>query len=214
MALRSVRERALQTLSYEAGGFLIATPLYALIAGHGASQSSLMVVAVAIACMTWSPLHNTVFDWLEWRLVRRLASDRPQRWRFVHAVSHEATSVIVTTPIIMLVGGHGFWNALMVDIGLTLLYSVYAYFFHIVYDRLRPMQAEVIASSQQADFAESVPALVAKPPPEPQPRPIEVKHASMRPRARRPVRWAPQIMPHAALALIPARRDDSSFNGF
>ncbi len=38
-------------------------------------------------------------------------------------------------------GGHGLWSALAIDIGLTLLYSAYAYFFHILYDWLRPVKA-------------------------------------------------------------------------
>ena len=140
MALRSLRERTIQTLSYEAGGFLLAMPLYALIVGHDASSSTLVVVAVAIACGIWSPIHNTAFDWVEWRITGRVASDRPHRMRFLHAASHEVTSIVVTTPIIMIAGGHSFLHALMVDIGLTLLYSAYAYFFHIIYDWMRPVK--------------------------------------------------------------------------
>lgn len=139
MALRSFRERVLQTLSYEAGGLLIATPLYSLIAGHDASSSGLLVFAVAVACMLWSPLHNTGFDWLEWRLAKCVASQRPHGRRVLHAISHEVTSIVITTPLIMLVGGHGLIEALLVDIGLTVLYSVYAYFFHILYDWVRPV---------------------------------------------------------------------------
>ena len=39
----------------------------------------------------------------------------------------------------MLVGGHGFWEAVAVDIGLSVLYVIYAYVFHILYDRFRPV---------------------------------------------------------------------------
>ena len=202
MALRSIRERAVQTLCYEAGAFLIAMPLYKLIAGQDAAQSSLLVIAVAIACMMWAPLHHIVWDWLEWRLAHRVASDRPQRLRMVHAVSHEVSSIVVTTPIIMLVGGHDFWHALMVDLGLTLLYSFYAYFFHLAYDWLRPVQAEVVT---EADCIAPVLALMEEPTRQP---------SRSKPRARRPARWAPQILPHAALAQITSRRDDSHVNGF
>ena len=145
MTLRTVRERIIQTLSYEAGGFLLAAPLYGLIVGHDASSSSLVVIAVALACMAWSPLHNTLFDLVDLRLTGRVASERPHSLRFVHALSHEITSIVVTTPIIMLMGGHSLVHALLVDIGLTLLYSCYAYFFHIAYDWLRPVAVVVAA---------------------------------------------------------------------
>lgn len=143
MALRSARERALQTLSYEAGGLLLATPLYAALAGGGTRDGMILVAALAGAVMIWSPLHNTVFDWIEWRLAQRVASDRPQVWRLVHALSHEASSVVVTLPVILWLTDHGIGAALLVDLGLTLFYAGYAYLFHLGYDRLRPVLQQV-----------------------------------------------------------------------
>ncbi len=57
--LRTPRERAIQTLCYEAGGFLAATPLYALFAGSGSAQSALLILSLSLAVMIWSPLHNS-----------------------------------------------------------------------------------------------------------------------------------------------------------
>jgi uncharacterized membrane protein len=139
--LRSARERICQTLAYEAGGLVLAVPLYALFAGRQAQDSLILIMAVAAACMMWSPLHNTAFDWADWRFNRRVASSRPHRLRMVHAISHEASSVVVTVPMIIALGGHSFLGALAVDAGLTLLYACYAYVFHIAYDRLRPVRA-------------------------------------------------------------------------
>jgi uncharacterized membrane protein len=139
MILRSTRERCLQTLLYEAGGLVVVLPLYAVITGHTVADSLLLLVAVSIACMTWAAVHNTMFDSVECRLTARVASDRPQRWRLVHAFSHEVSSIVVTNPVIMLVAGVGFWEALLIDIGLTLAYTVYAYFFHLGFDALRPV---------------------------------------------------------------------------
>ena len=139
--LRTPRERAFQTLCYEAGGFLAATPLYALFAGSDSAQSALLILSLSLAVMIWSPLHNSVFDLVEWRLCGRLASDRPHRLRLVHALSHEASSVLVTLPLIMLIGGLGFAEALLADLGLTALYAGYAYLFHLAYGRIRPVRA-------------------------------------------------------------------------
>ncbi len=87
MALRSARERACQTLAYEIGGLAIAAPLYSLIFGSGPGEGFALVAALAVAVMIWSPIHNTAFDWVEWRIAHRVASDRPHRWRVVHAIS-------------------------------------------------------------------------------------------------------------------------------
>jgi uncharacterized membrane protein len=80
-----------------------------------------------------------VFDLAELRLARRVASDRPTRLRLVHALAHEASSVVITAPIIMLIGGHGLMEAIAIDIGLSILDASYCYLFHVVYDRLRPV---------------------------------------------------------------------------
>ncbi len=140
MILRSPRERVIQTIAYEVGGLCLSVPLYALFGDGTTGEAFTLMLVLAVAVLIWSPLHNTAFDWADYRLSGRLASDRPQRWRMVHAVSHEASTLVVTLPILMGLGGLTFWAALLVDLGLTLLYTVYAYVFHLVYDRLRPMQ--------------------------------------------------------------------------
>lgn len=146
MVLRSPRERVIQTIAYEVGGLCLSVPLVAIF-GHGTTgEAFALMLALAGAVLIWSPIHNTIFDWADFRLSGRLASDRPQRWRVVHAISHEATTVVVTLPILMALGGLSFWTAVLADLGLTALYAVYAYVFHIFYDRLRPMQPPSLGS--------------------------------------------------------------------
>jgi uncharacterized membrane protein/S-adenosylmethionine/arginine decarboxylase-like enzyme len=139
MHLRSLRERIIQTLFYEAGGLLLVTPAYGWITGHTSAESLKTLVAVSIATMTWAALHNTFFDYFEACFTQRVASERPHVWRAVHACSSEASSIIVTTPVIMIVGGYGLWDALLIDIGLTLAYAAYGYLYHVGFDFLRPM---------------------------------------------------------------------------
>jgi uncharacterized membrane protein len=139
MILRSPRERFIQTLSYEIGGWLLAVPFYVLVTNGSTLEGGLLMAAMAAAVMIWSPLHNTVFDWVDFKISGRLASDRPHRWRMLHAMSHELSTMVVTLPILILLGGFGFWPAVAVDLGLTLVYTVYAYGFHLAYDWLRPM---------------------------------------------------------------------------
>jgi uncharacterized membrane protein len=143
MTLRTARERVIQTLAYEAGGLAVATPLYALAFGIEAGESALVLAAVSAAMMIWSPIHNTLFDLVEWRMMRRLASDRPHSDRVLHALSHEVTAAVVTVPILMLLSGLGFMEALVADIGLSVVYTIYAYTFHCFYDRLRPIQPTI-----------------------------------------------------------------------
>jgi uncharacterized membrane protein len=141
MILRSARERLLQTLLYEVGGLLLVLPCYAFVTGHAFADSLVLLVAVSIATMTWACVHNIGFDYMEAAFTGRVASDRPQILRLTHAASTEVTSILVTTPVIVLVSGFGWWQALFVDIGLTFFYAAYAYGFHLVFDAFRPVRA-------------------------------------------------------------------------
>lgn len=138
--LRSARERLWQTLAFEAGGLLLVTPLVALVLGTGGGESLALLVALSIAVMAWAACFNTLFDWVELRLARRVASDRPPRWRVVHAVVLEGSAVLVTWPLIVAMTGLGWGAALVADIGLTLAYAAWAYVFHRLYDRWRPVR--------------------------------------------------------------------------
>ena len=62
MTLRTMKERVIQTLSFELGGLLVVAPVYAFLSGANAEESLSLLVALSIAVMVWSPLHNTLFD--------------------------------------------------------------------------------------------------------------------------------------------------------
>ncbi len=141
--VRSARERLHQTLCFEAGGLLLVTPLVVLATGQSAHESVALLAALSVAVMAWAAAFNTAFDVIEHRLTGRVASERPSRWRLLHALLHEGTAVLVTWPLIVALTGLGWGAALLADLGLTLVYAVYAYAFHRVYDWWRPVGATV-----------------------------------------------------------------------
>jgi len=137
--IRGWLERAIQTVSYELGGLLVVGPVWKLVTGASTTESIVLLACLSVAVMTWMAVYNTVFDFAESRIARRVASDRPHRWRVVHAVGLEATSIVVTWPLIVLLAGLDWYYALAADIGLTLAYAAYGYCFHLGFDRLRPV---------------------------------------------------------------------------
>lgn len=118
---------------------MLVTPLYALATGSGTGESIALLALLSLVVMTWSALYNTLFDVVEHRRTGRLASDRPERWRIVHAVGHEVSAVLLTWPIIVAATDLRWVEALLADVALTLVYSAYAYAFHRAYDWWRPV---------------------------------------------------------------------------
>lgn len=140
--LRSAGERVIQALCYEAGGLLLITPLFALATDAGMAESYVLIATLSIAAMTWSGVFNTAYDLVEFRLTGRVASDRPHRWRAVHALAFEATQVVVSCPLIYLFTGLSWLEALVADIALTAAYTAYGYLFYWAFDRLRPVEVQ------------------------------------------------------------------------
>jgi uncharacterized membrane protein len=136
---RSGLERMLQALVFEAGGLLIAVPLYEAVFSRATSEAMTLMVTLSLAVLIWTPLHNIAFDRIEHRLTGRSASDRPHALRCLHAISHEVSPIMVTLPLILWVGQHSLSDALALNLGLTLFYVGYAYVFYLIYDRLRPL---------------------------------------------------------------------------
>lgn len=141
-ALRTRRERVIQTLWFEALGLALVSPLFAQFVGGSSAESLLVLAALSVVVTGWSALYNTAVDWVELRCTGRVASSRPHRWRLLHAVGLEATAALLTWPLIVALTPLGWLDALVADIGLTVAYTVYGYLFHLAFDRLRPVRAE------------------------------------------------------------------------
>ncbi len=144
---RTARERVLQALLFEAGGLLIAAPLYECAFGRSTTESFRLMAVLAIAVLIWTPLHNWLFDRVEHGLTGRSASARPHGVRLLHALSHEVTPIAATLPLIMVLGQHSLSDALAVNFGLTVVYMAYAYAFYLIYDRFRPLNGAIDAAS-------------------------------------------------------------------
>jgi uncharacterized membrane protein len=116
MPLRSPRERLVQTLCHEAGGLLLSVPPYLPYAGQKTGAGALSLLARSVAVMIRSPVQKTMFDRAGPRLSVRVARDRPQTWRAVDAIRHEATTLVVTLPTLIWMGGHGLREALLLGL--------------------------------------------------------------------------------------------------
>lgn len=140
IAVRSRRERLVQTLWFEALGLLIVSPLLGWWAGTATVESIAVLLVLSAAMMAWAAIYNTVFDRVEARCTGRVASERPHRLRVVHAIGLEVSGALVTWPLIVALTPLGWWQALWLDLGLSLAYMLYGYAFHWAFDRLRPVR--------------------------------------------------------------------------
>jgi uncharacterized membrane protein len=141
-AIRSRRERLIQTLWFEALGIVVVSPLFAHFAGPSMGESLVVLTALSVTMMCWSALYNTAFDLIEVRYTGRVASDRPHGLRVLHTIGNDATALMVTWPLMVALTPLAWLQALAAEIGLTLVYALYGYLFHLGFDRLRPIRTD------------------------------------------------------------------------
>lgn len=141
-AVRNLRERVIQTLWFELLGLALVAPLFAYFSGATVGESFTLLLVLALVVTLWSGLYNGAFDLAELRLAGRVASDRPHRWRAVHAIGLETSAIVLTWPLVVAFTPLGWHEALVAEVGLTLAYVAYGYVFHLAFDRLRPVHAE------------------------------------------------------------------------
>jgi uncharacterized membrane protein len=145
---RSPRERLLQSVLYEISGTLIATAAYMAVLGGSAGSALMTMIALSLAFVIYAPVFNAVFDWIEWRATRRVASDRPHRLRVLHALLLEGSDTILSVPILMYMGDLGLGHAILADLGLWALHAAYAYIYYLIFDWVRPIRVASPADSR------------------------------------------------------------------
>ena len=57
---------------------------------------------------------------------------------------HFRSILIVTLPLLMVLQNPTWTEALVAELGLTAIYSIYAYFFNMIYDLFRPVKRGVL----------------------------------------------------------------------
>lgn len=140
MTLRSAKERVIQTFLFELGGIALVSPAYAAATNTSMKGGIAAIALLSLVILIWAPIYNTLFDYLERERSGRLASDRSKRGRILHATLHEASSVMITCPLLIWLEGYSLKTTLFINISLTGAYVVYTYIFHLLYDRLRPVR--------------------------------------------------------------------------
>jgi uncharacterized membrane protein len=140
-AVRGPRERVIQTVAFEGLGLAIVSLPFAHLSGETAGDSLAVLATLAVVITLWGALYNTAFDHVECRLAHRVASDRPHRWRVIHAIGLEASAMVVTWPLIVALTALSWREAFVAEVALSLAYAAYGYGFHRVFDRLRPVVA-------------------------------------------------------------------------
>ncbi len=91
------------------------------------------MIVVATIAMMWNYCFNRIFD----RYFTGEKSKRSLKLRIFHVVLFEAGLLVATIPVMAYLLNVGLWQAFLMDIGVTIFITIYAFVFNLIYDHVR-----------------------------------------------------------------------------
>lgn len=129
----SAFERLFHAVLFEIGAVISTVLLMGSLTEHGTDLLTTTIIFISLIAMVWNVVFNFIFD--KWFTGERL--DRGLGVRIFHTVSFELGLLIFTVPLVAYMLNVGWWEAFVMDIGMTLFVMGYALVFNWVYDYLR-----------------------------------------------------------------------------
>lgn len=111
---------------------VLVLPLVDRMMGHAGAAFWLMVSLSVMVCC-WTPLFNAIFD----KFFEAPSTDSKRNWklRTFHAFMLEFSVVSITTPVVSWWTELSFEKAVYLNLQISVVYIVYAYFFFLFWDK-------------------------------------------------------------------------------
>lgn len=126
-------ERIFHAVLFEVLAVTLAIVVLITFTTHDAGALSETMIAVATIAMAWNFIYNWGFD----QIVTGDKTKRTLILRIAHTVLFQIGLLIVTIPVIALLLEIGLWQALIMDISVTICITIYAFIYNLTYDHAR-----------------------------------------------------------------------------
>ncbi|MGR5361522.1 PACE efflux transporter [Vibrio mediterranei] len=126
-------ERIFHSVLFEVLAVTFSVIGLALFTNHDVAALSGTMIVIATMAMCWNYLFNMMFDYF----VQGEKILRSLKTRIVHVVLFEAGLLLVTIPAMAYLLNVSLLEAFVMDIGVTIFVTIYAFLFNLVYDHAR-----------------------------------------------------------------------------
>lgn len=131
--MMTLKERLLHSALFEIGAVGVSTIAMLLVSPDKGSAALGVGILMSVVAMVWNLIFNSLFD----KIFTAPRETRGIVIRILHTVMFECGLLIATVPMIVYFLQLTLWQALMADIGLTILIMIYALIFNWIYDNVR-----------------------------------------------------------------------------
>ncbi|MES2499381.1 MAG: PACE efflux transporter [Pseudomonadota bacterium] len=131
--MNPIIRRVIQALLYEIGAILLTSPIIGLAFDAPASSALTLAAIMSTIALAWNYVFNAIFE--QWES-RQIIKGRSIWRRLAHGIGFEGGLVMMLVPLM------GFWldisfvDAFIAEIGLLLMFFVYAITFTWAFDKI------------------------------------------------------------------------------
>ncbi len=126
-------ERVFHSVLFEVLAVSMSIAGLALFTDHEVSSLSGTMITIASIAMVWNYIFNMAFD----RIVKGEKEKRTFSTRIIHVGLFEAGLLFFTIPVMAYILKISLWDAFILDLGITIFITIYAFVFNLSYDHLR-----------------------------------------------------------------------------
>lgn len=126
-------ERVLQSILFELLAISLSIAGLVLFTNHDLTALSGTMIVIASIAMVWNYFFNYFFD----KVVTGDKDKRSFSLRIVHVLLFEAGLLALTIPVMAYILNVSLWDAFIMDLGVTIFITIYAFVFNFSYDKLR-----------------------------------------------------------------------------
>jgi uncharacterized membrane protein len=128
-----IQRRILQAVLYEVGAIAMTWPVFGL--GFGASAGSALALATLLStiALSWNFVFNALFE--RWEAAQPVRGRSLQR-RVLHGIGFEGGLVLMLVPVMAWWLETSLWHAFLAELGLLLMFFVYAIAFTWAFDKV------------------------------------------------------------------------------
>lgn len=126
-------ERIFHAVLFEALAVTLSIIGLAIFTDHDINSLSGMMIVVATIAMIW----NFIFNWIFDLFFTGEKTKRTLSFRIFHVTLFEVGLLFVTIPVMAYLLHVGIWEAFIMDIGVTIFITIYAFTFNFIYDNVR-----------------------------------------------------------------------------
>ncbi|PPC88265.1 MAG: hypothetical protein CTY37_01495 [Methylotenera sp.] len=131
--MKPITRRVIQAILYEIGAIALTSPIIGFAFNTSASSALGLAAIMSTIALAWNYVFNAIFE--RWES-RQIVKGRSIWRRLAHGIGFEGGLVLMLVPLIAFWLDISFIDAFIAEIGLLLMFFVYAILFTWAFDKI------------------------------------------------------------------------------